>query len=387
VFRRTSAEIPTSLKPTLASPRHEHVPARSRTAQHRCRLRQGPGRCTAISLCVLPGEVIALIGANGAGKSTTLRAISGLIKPTAGDILLDGMSITGQRPDQIVRGGIAHCPEERRVWPELSVQENLSLGAYICKDSRGGETADRVGPRAFPTAARARHAVGRNAVGRRAANAGDRPRLDVGARGCCCLTSRGLGLSPMIMQEVLSVIRLLRDQGITIVLVEQNVHNALSVADRAYVFETGMGRSRGQRERLAAESRPAARLSRWLVRRERVIAWSTSPHGRTRGGLSLRRALRVDIQRVDRLARGHEQAVALQTRRSTNWRSVRAARCGRSGRRQAHRRQRRRAPDRPCPSRTTDCRQCRSACRRACRGPASMKMRLLVILSPLAATS
>ena len=87
-----------------------------------------------VSLKVSPGEVIALIGANGAGKSTTLRVMSGLVTASAGDILLDGGSIARHRPDMIVRSGIAHCPEERRIWPELTVHENLALGAYICRD-------------------------------------------------------------------------------------------------------------------------------------------------------------------------------------------------------------------------------------------------------------
>ena len=87
-----------------------------------------------VSLKISPGEVVALIGANGAGKSTTLRVMSGLIGATTGDILLDGVSIARQRPDTIVRRGIAHCPEERRIWPELTVHENLVLGGYICGD-------------------------------------------------------------------------------------------------------------------------------------------------------------------------------------------------------------------------------------------------------------
>src|SRR3954469_10925895 len=87
-----------------------------------------------VSLKVGAGEVVAMIGANGAGKSTTLRLISGLIGATSGVVLLDGASIAGQRPDTIVRKGIAHCPEERRIWPELTVHENLALGAYICSD-------------------------------------------------------------------------------------------------------------------------------------------------------------------------------------------------------------------------------------------------------------
>jgi branched-chain amino acid transport system ATP-binding protein len=186
----------------------------------------------------LPGEVIALIGANGAGKSTTLRAISGLIKPTAGDILLDGVSIAGQRPDLIVRNGIAHCPEERHVWPELSVQENLSLGAYICKDRADVRRRTEVVLTRFP---RLRER-GTQLAG--TLSGGEQQMLAIGralmsAPRILLLDEPSLGLSPMIMQEVLSVIRLLRDQGITIVLVEQNVHNALAVANRAYVFETG----------------------------------------------------------------------------------------------------------------------------------------------------
>jgi branched-chain amino acid transport system ATP-binding protein len=191
-----------------------------------------------ISLCVMPGEVIALIGANGAGKSTTLRAISGLIKLTGGDILLDGGSISGQRPDLIVRSGIAHCPEERRVWPELSVQENLSLGAYLCKDRSEVKRRAEVVLAHFP---RLRER-GMQQAG--TLSGGEQQMLAIGralmsAPRILLLDEPSLGLSPMIMQEVLSVIRLLRDQGITIVLVEQNVHNALEVADRAYVFETG----------------------------------------------------------------------------------------------------------------------------------------------------
>ena len=87
-----------------------------------------------VSLTVSLGEVVALIGANGAGKSTTLRVMSGLVTASAGDVLLDGRSISRHRPDMIVRSGIAHCPEERRIWPELTVHENLALGAYICRD-------------------------------------------------------------------------------------------------------------------------------------------------------------------------------------------------------------------------------------------------------------
>jgi branched-chain amino acid transport system ATP-binding protein len=191
-----------------------------------------------ISLKVGAGEVVALIGANGAGKSTTLRVISGLIGATSGEVLLDGASIARQRPDTIVRRGIAHCPEERRIWPELTVHENLALGAYICGDrSEAKRRMEGVLTR-FP---RLRE---RSVQMAGTLSGGEQQMLAIGralmsAPRVLLLDEPSLGLSPLIMQEVLTVIRELRDQGITIVLVEQNVHNALSVANRAYVFTTG----------------------------------------------------------------------------------------------------------------------------------------------------
>jgi branched-chain amino acid transport system ATP-binding protein len=191
-----------------------------------------------ISLKVGAGEVVALIGANGAGKSTTLRVISGLIGATSGEILLDGASIARQRPDTIVRRGIAHCPEERRVWPELTVHENLALGAYICGDRVEARRRMEEVLTRFP---RLRE---RSVQMAGTLSGGEQQMLAIGralmsAPRVLLLDEPSLGLSPLIMQEVLTVIRELRDQGITIVLVEQNVHNALSVANRAYVFTTG----------------------------------------------------------------------------------------------------------------------------------------------------
>jgi branched-chain amino acid transport system ATP-binding protein len=191
-----------------------------------------------VSLNVGPGEVIALIGANGAGKSTTLRVMSGLIAASAGDILLDGASIAGHRPDMIVRSGIAHCPEERRIWPELTVHENLALGAYICSDRSEVKRRMEAVLERFP---RLRE---RSLQFAGTLSGGEQQMLAIGralmsAPRILLLDEPSLGLSPLIMQEVLAVILQLRDQGITIVLVEQNVHNALSVANRAYVFTTG----------------------------------------------------------------------------------------------------------------------------------------------------
>jgi branched-chain amino acid transport system ATP-binding protein len=191
-----------------------------------------------ISLKISPGEVVALIGANGAGKSTTLRVMSGLIGVTTGDILLDGVSIARQRADTIVRRGVAHCPEERRIWPELTVHENLALGAYICGDRVEVRRRMEGVLMRFP---RLRE---RSAQMAGTLSGGEQQMLAIGralmsAPRVLLLDEPSLGLSPLIMQEVLTVIRQLRDQGITIVLVEQNVHNALSVANRAYVLTTG----------------------------------------------------------------------------------------------------------------------------------------------------
>jgi branched-chain amino acid transport system ATP-binding protein len=191
-----------------------------------------------VSLEIGEGEVVALIGANGAGKTTTLRAISGLLKPSFGDIEFEGKPIAGKSPDAIVRAGIAQCPEERHVWPEMTVAENLELGAFLCRDRH--EVDRRVGMvvHRFPRLRERFKQLAGTLSG------GEQQMLAIGRAlmsepKLLLLDEPSLGLSPLMSEEVLSVIVELRAQGITIVLVEQNVHNALSVADRAYVFETG----------------------------------------------------------------------------------------------------------------------------------------------------
>jgi branched-chain amino acid transport system ATP-binding protein len=191
-----------------------------------------------INLRVREGEIVALLGANGAGKTTALRAISGLLAPTSGDILYCGKSIAKRRPDLIVRDGIAQSPEERHIWPELSVRENLSLGAYCCPDrALAGQRLESVLQR-FP---RLRERLSQLAG---LLSGGEQQMLAIGRAlmsgpKLLLLDEPSLGLSPLMSQEVLGALRELCQQGITILIVEQNVHSALSVASRAYVFETG----------------------------------------------------------------------------------------------------------------------------------------------------
>ncbi len=203
-----------------------------------------------VSLVVQQGEVVALLGANGAGKTTTLRAVSGLLPPVAGSIIYSGQDITRRRPDAIVRDGIAHCPEERHIWPEMTVAENLSLGAYSCSDRNEAEKRLTSVLQRFP---RLRERLGQLAG---LLSGGEQQMLAIGralmsAPKLLLLDEPSLGLSPLMSQEVLGALSELRDQGMTIVIVEQNVHSALSVASRAYVFETG---------RIVAESSAANML-------------------------------------------------------------------------------------------------------------------------------
>ena len=202
-----------------------------------------------VDLVVAPGEVVALIGANGAGKSTTLRAISGLLKPTQGQIAFKGQPIGGMPADRVVGLGIAQSPEERHVWPAMTVYENLALGAYLCKskatiDERVAKVYGRFGR------LKERHKQLAGTL-----SGGEQQMLAIGRAlmsepSLLLLDEPSLGLSPRMAQEVFDFVREIHAHGVTVLLVEQNVHNALSVAQRAYVYETG---------RVVAE-RPAAQL-------------------------------------------------------------------------------------------------------------------------------
>jgi len=201
----------------------------------------GYGPITALRglhLSVAPGELVCLIGANGAGKSSTLRAISGLLAPSQGRIVFDGRQIQGEAPAGILKSGIAHCPEGRRVFPHMTVEENLAMGAYVRTD-RSAIAADmaEVG-RHFPILLERRRQMAGTLSG------GEQQMLAIAralmARPRLILFDEpSLGLAPTIVEMTFSIIADIRRRGTTVLMVEQNAYAALRMADRAYVMETG----------------------------------------------------------------------------------------------------------------------------------------------------
>jgi branched-chain amino acid transport system ATP-binding protein len=191
-----------------------------------------------VDLEVRAGELVCLLGANGAGKSSTLRAISGLVRPTSGRIVFDGRAITGLPPATILEAGIAHCPEGRRVFPYLTVEENLAMGAYVRRDRAAiAADLDRVCAH-FPILAERR----RQAAG--TLSGGEQQMLAIGralmARPRLILFDEpSLGLAPTIVETTFAIIADIRRQGTTVLMVEQNAYLALRMADRGYVMENG----------------------------------------------------------------------------------------------------------------------------------------------------
>jgi branched-chain amino acid transport system ATP-binding protein len=191
-----------------------------------------------ISLDVGPGEIVTMIGANGAGKSSTLRAISGILKPTAGEIRFADKPIGGHAPNEIVRLGISHSPEGRQVFPRLTVLENLELGAYTRHDTVEIRDDLKTMHEMFPILAeRGQQLAGTLSGGEQqmlalARALMSRPKL-------LLLDEPSLGLAPLIVQKIFAVIRELNARGIAILLVEQNAKQALKLAQRGYVLESG----------------------------------------------------------------------------------------------------------------------------------------------------
>jgi len=191
-----------------------------------------------VTLSVNAGEVVALLGANGAGKSTLLRTVSGLARPRAGNILLGGEPIHRLPPARIVRLGIAHCPEGRRVFGSLSVAENLRLGA-AAREDRSGIAADRDKIYAmFPILSeRMNQAAGTLSGGEQQMVAMGRALM---ARPRVLLLDEpSLGLAPLLVRQIFRTLAELKADGVTMLLVEQNINLALDLADRAYVLRTG----------------------------------------------------------------------------------------------------------------------------------------------------
>ncbi len=191
-----------------------------------------------VSLTIQQGEIVTLIGANGAGKSTTLRTISGLAPARQGRILFRGEDITVRPADKIVRLGIGHSPEGRRVFANMSVRENLELGAYTRRDTRGIREDLERGLELFP---RLRERIGQNAG---TLSGGEQQMLAMAralmARPSLLLLDEpSLGLAPFLVRDIFSIIKDINAQGTTVLLVEQNAHMALGVAHRGYVLETG----------------------------------------------------------------------------------------------------------------------------------------------------
>lgn len=191
-----------------------------------------------VNITVHTGEVVTLIGANGAGKSTTLRAISRIVKPRSGEILYDGKNILTLRPDEVVKAGIAHVPEGRRVLARLSVQDNLLLGAYTRSDSNTIKQDMQQQFQRFPRLAERRAQLAGTLSG------GEQQMLAI-ARALMSrpkvllLDEPSLGLAPIIVREIFGIIRDLNASGTTILLVEQNATLALQSASRGYVLEAG----------------------------------------------------------------------------------------------------------------------------------------------------
>ena len=192
-----------------------------------------------ISLSVLPGEIVALIGANGAGKTTTLRTISGLLRPKQGDIRIAGQSLQGIPAHRIVYSGVSHAPEGRKIFSTLSVNENLSMGAYSLGEQR--ERIDEHRERVFTLFPRLRERAKQLAG---TLSGGEQQMLAIGRAMMAdpkilLLDEPSLGLAPLLVRTIFDTIREINASGVAILLVEQNARAALRLAHKGYVLETG----------------------------------------------------------------------------------------------------------------------------------------------------
>lgn len=191
-----------------------------------------------VSFDVNEGEIIALIGANGAGKTTILHTITGLIQAKKGSIVFDGKELTKTPPHKIVSMGMAHVPEGRRIFQQLSVLENLKLGAYTRKDKSEIASTFKMVYERFPRLEERKNQVAGTLSG------GEQQMLAMGRAlmskpRIILMDEPSMGLSPLLVSEIFDIIKVINESGTTVLLVEQNAKKALSIADRAYVLETG----------------------------------------------------------------------------------------------------------------------------------------------------
>ena len=191
-----------------------------------------------VSFDVNEGEIIALIGANGAGKTTILHTITGLIQAKKGSIVFDGKELTKTPPHKIVSMGMAHVPEGRRIFQQLSVLENLNLGAYTRKDKSEIASTLKMVYERFPRLEERKNQVAGTLSG------GEQQMLAMGRAlmskpRIILMDEPSMGLSPLLVSEIFDIIKVINESGTTVLLVEQNAKKALSIADRAYVLETG----------------------------------------------------------------------------------------------------------------------------------------------------
>ena len=191
-----------------------------------------------VSFDVNEGEIIALIGANGAGKTTILHTITGLIQAKKGSIVFDGKELTKTPPHKIVSMGMAHVPEGRRIFQQLSVLENLKLGAYTRKDKSEIASTLKMVYERFPRLEERKNQVAGTLSG------GEQQMLAMGRAlmskpRIILMDEPSMGLSPLLVSEIFDIINVINESGTTVLLVEQNAKKALSIADRAYVLETG----------------------------------------------------------------------------------------------------------------------------------------------------
>jgi branched-chain amino acid transport system ATP-binding protein len=205
-----------------------------------------------VSLTIEEAEIVALVGSNGAGKTTLLNTISGLLRPASGSVEFCGKRIEGLKPHVIVQLGMSHIPEGRRLFPDMSVRENLEMGAYMKRVWKDKQESFHTVYQLFPILQARQGQIASTLSG------GEQQMVAMG-RGLmsqprlCIIDEPSSGLSPLMVEEIFGIIEGLRDQGIAIFLIEQNVQQTLEIADRAYVLENGRITLEGESKKLLEE--------------------------------------------------------------------------------------------------------------------------------------